>query len=295
MKPTKSGKMNLLFFLMMLATACLPNPSVAEGKTFEFPEMSGWKIPDPPQIFSPKTLYEYIDGAADLYLSYEFQDLNMAEYRNEQKTAVTIEIYRHKNPTQAFGIYSQERLENAKFLDIGAQGYQEPTVLNFVTGPYYVKMNGYKTGAEDEKIMLTFARKMEELLGGKSSLPAILSSFPEEGKRKSTEKFIAKNFLGYSYLHSGFTADYELSGKKFKIFVIEGRDGADCRGMLEKYLAQTKSPAKPAEGTAYRLKDRYHGDVDLFWKGNRIWGILALDDPDLQSKYLKQFEKLVSK
>ncbi len=292
MEQKKIRRMALLLLLLLLEAAFLPGTPVAEGKSFTFPEVSGWKIPDPPQIFSPKNLYEYIDGAADLYLSYDFQDLNMAEYRNEQKAAVTIEIYRHKNPTQAFGIYSQERLENAKFLDIGAQAYQEPTVLNFLTGPYYVKMNGYKTGAEDEKIMLTFARKIEELLGGKSPLPAVLSLFPEEGKKKSTEKFIARNFLGYSYLHSGFTADYDVAGKKFKIFIIEGRDGADCRGMVEKYLAQTKNTAKAIEGTAYRLKDRYHGGVDLFWKGNRIWGILALDDPDLQSKYLKQFEKI---
>lgn len=264
-----------------------------EGKTFVFPEMSGWKIPEKPQLFSPATLYEYINGAADLYLSYEFQDLNVAEYRDEKKAAVTIEIYRHKNPTQAFGIYSQERLANAKLLDLGAQGYQEPMVLNFVAGPYYVKINGYNTGAEDEKTMLTFGRKVEEMLGEKNSLPGILSFFPQEGKKKNTEKFIFKNFLGYSFFHSGFTADYERSGKKFKIFVIEGNDQGDCRSMMEKYLKQTGNEGKKASEGAYRLKDHYHGEVDLLWKGKLIWGILDLEDPGLRSQYLKQFEDIV--
>jgi len=295
MKRFESRKIrrNLFIFFWALGAILLGGAPMLEGKTFVFPEMSGWKIPEKPQLFSPVTLYEYINGAADLYLSYEFQDLNMAEYRDEKKASVTVEIYRHENPTQAFGIYSQERLANAKFLDIGTQGYQEPMVLNFVTGPYYVKINGYNTGAEDEQTMLTFGRKVEEILGEKTSLPGILSSFPPEGKKKNTEKFISKNFLGYSFFHSGFTADYERSGKKFKIFVIEGNDPEDCRSMMEKYLKQTGNQGKKASEGAFRLKDHYHGEVDLFWKGKFIWGILDLGDPTLRSQYLKEFEGMV--
>jgi hypothetical protein len=203
---------------------------------------------------------------------------------------VTVEVYRHSDSIQAFGIYSQERLPNTRFLDIGAQGYQEPNVLNFVAGPYYVKISGYSTGREDERTMLAFGRKMEGILGGRSALPKILSSFPREGMKKNTEKFVSKDFLGYSYLHSGYTADYEVGGKKFKIFVIEGKDAEDCRRMMEKYLKQTGNEGKTVSEEAYRLKDRYHGDVDLFWKGRLIWGILDLNDPELRSKFLKAIE-----
>ena len=203
---------------------------------------------------------------------------------------MTVEVYRHGDATQAFGIYSQERLANARFLDIGAQGYQEPNVLNFMSGPYYVKISGYSTGVEDERTLLAFGRKMEGILGGKSALPKILSSFPREGMKKNTEKFVSKDFLGYSYLHSGYTADYEVGDKKFKIFVIEGKDAEDCRGMMEKYLNQTGNEGKAVSEGPYRLKDRYHGDIDLFWKGRLIWGIVDLNDPEIRSKFLKAFE-----
>ena len=263
---------------------------MGEEKTLVFPQVDGWKQDGEPQVFFPRTLYEYINGAADLYLTYEFQDLNVMEYKGGGKAAVTVEVYRHGDSSQAFGIYSQERLANARFLDIGAQGYQEPNVLNFVAGPYYVKINGYNTGAEDERTMLAFGRKMEGIQGGRSPLPKTLSSFPREGMKKNTEKFVSKDFLGYSYLHSGYTADYEVGDKKFKIFVIEGKDAGDCRGMMEKYLKQTENEGKTVSEGAYRLKDRYHGDVDLFWKGRLIWGILDLNDPELQSKFLKAIE-----
>jgi hypothetical protein len=281
----------LLFFLScVLGCTILTGGTMLEGKTLVFPEMNGWKQDGKTQVFSPRTLYEYINGAADLYLAYEFRDLQVAEYKGEKKAGVTVEVYRHKDPTQAFGIYSQERLANAKFVDLGAQGYHEPNVLNFLTGPYYVKINGFNTGEDDEKILLPFAKKVEETLGGKTSLPPILSSFPAEGKKKNTEKFISKNFLGYSFFHSGYTADYEVAGKKFKIFVIEGKDLEDCRGMMERYLKQTGREGKQASEGSHQLKDPYHGEVDIFWKGKFIWGILDLNDPNLRSQYLQKLK-----
>jgi len=123
--------------------------------------------------------------------------------------------------------------------------------------------------------------------------PDILSSFPQEGRKENSEKFVSKNFLGYSFFHSGFTADYEVSGKTFKIFIVEGKDQDGCRGMIENYLKQTGYQGEAAEGL-YRLKDPYHGELDLFWKGRFIWGILGLDDPGLRSKYLKEVGDRVS-
>jgi len=291
----KKGLIYLFLLFLCLGGNNLRGSSRAEAKDFVFPEVSGWKKAKLPLVFSPDKLYEYINGAADLYLRYEFQELKVAEYQDEKKAFVTVEIYRHKTPLSAFGVYSQERLANAKFLDIGAQGYREPAFLNFLTGPYYVKISGYNTGLDDEKILLTFARKIEEILGVKTSLPAILSAFPPEGKKKNSEKFISKDFLGYSFFHSGYTADYELSGKKFKIFVIEGKNPVDCRQMMENYLKQTGMQPKKAEEGAFRLKDPFQGEVDLFWKGKFIWGILDLDDPGLRSRYLRILEDFFKK
>jgi hypothetical protein len=293
----KKGRL-IVFFLfayLIFRIADPPTVLVSDWGGFKFPEVTGWKQSVEIQTFTPKTLFEYINGAADLYIMYDFQELKVAEYKNEKKASVIVDVYRHKTPTHAFGIYSQERLSNANFLDIGAQGYIEQNILNFLTGPYYVMINSYNTGAEDREILLTFAKKVAENLGEKGSLPSILSSFPEEGKKKNSEKFINKNFLGYSFLHSAFTADYELSGKKFKLFVIEGADGNDCRGMVQKYLQQTKTPEKNIVESHYTIADPYHGEIELHWQGKYIWGILSLNDPPLRSKYLKLFKEGLEK
>jgi hypothetical protein len=257
--------------------------------------VTGWKQSGDIQTFSPKNLFEYINGAADLYLSYDFQELQVAEYQNEKKASVTIEVYRHKTPIYAFGIYSQERLSDANFLDIGAQGYSETDILNFVSGNYYVKMSSFKTGPEDQEVLSTFARKVVENLGEKGSLPSILSAFPKEGKRENSEKFVSIKFLGYSFLYTAFTADYDLSGKKFKLFIIEGVDQKECRAMIEKYLQQTGKPKKDIIEGRYTIADPYHGEMELHWQGRYIWGILNLNDPPLRSTYLRLFGEELKK
>jgi hypothetical protein len=266
-----------------------------EAKDFKFPEITEWKQSGEIQTFVPKTLYEYINGAADLYLAYDFVELKVAEYQNDKKASVTIDVYRHKNIIYAFGIVSQERLPNANYINVGVQGYIESNVLNFLIGPYYVKISSYNTGVEDQKILLTFAKKVSENLGERGILPSILSSFPEEGKKKNSEKFIARNFLGYSFLHSAFTADYELSGTKFRLFVIEGGDQNDCPNMIQEYLPHTGNLQTRIEEGHFTVKDPYHGEIDFYWKGRYIWGALNLDEPTIRSEYLKLFEDSLQK
>jgi hypothetical protein len=269
--------------------------SNSDGKTSTFPEVTGWRQSGEIQTFTPKTLFEYINGAADLYLAYDFQELKVAEYSNEKKASVILEVYRHKTSIHAFGIYSQERLSDANFLDIGVQAYIENNVLNFLNGSYYVKINSYNTGAEDQEILIAFARKVSETLGERGTLPSILSSFPVEGKKKNSEKFINKNFLGYSFLHSAFTADYELPGTKFKLFVIEPAEKTECKNMIQKYVEQTGKTEKNVTEGRYLIPDPHHGEIELHWQGAYLWGILNLNNPDLRSKYLRLFEEGLQK
>jgi hypothetical protein len=267
----------------------------SQAADFKFPSVSGWKQVGEIQRFDPNTLYEYINGGADLYLAYDFEELKVAEYQNDQKAAVTVDIYRHRSPTHAFGIYSQERFPGANFIDVGVQGYLEKHALNFLFGSTYVKITGYDTGTEDQTFLLAFAKAVAGNLGEKGAFPSIVTAFPAEGKVKNSEKFIARKFLGYPFLHSAFSADYDHSGKDFKLFIIEGKDQADCRDMVEKYLEQLGMKDKTVAEGQYTLSDAYHGEIDLHWRGARIWGILDLGDPGLRAKYSKRFEEELQK
>ena len=263
----------------------------SQAADFKFPSVSSWKQVGEVQRFDPNTLYEYINGGADLYLAYDFEELKVAEYQNDKKAAVTVEVYRHRTPTHAFGIYSQERYPGANFIEVGVQGYLEKQALNFLFGSTYVKIASFDAGPEDQTILLAFAKAVAGNLGEKGAFPSIVTAFPADGKVKNSEKFMARKFLGYPFLHSAFSAEYDVSGKNFRLFIIEGKDQTDCRDMVEKYLEQLGMKDKTVAEGQYTLSDAYHGEIDLHWRGARIWGILDLGDPGLRTKYSKLFEE----
>jgi hypothetical protein len=275
---------------LVLGVLLLPVSSPA-ARELRFPDIPGWKPSSEIQTFSPKTLYEYINGAADLYLASDFEELKVAEYGNGKKASVVVEAYRHRTPRDAFGIYSQERPPEGNFISIGAQGYIDKNILNFICGSYYVKLNSFDTGAEDREILQAIAKKVADSLGEKGGLPPLLSAFPPDGKKRNSEKYLTRNFLGYAFFNSAYSADYEVAGKTFKLFLIEAADKNESKSTIQKYLRQVKTTEREVTEGRYTVSDPHHGVIDLFWKGAYIWGAVDLADADLRSKVLKAFEE----
>jgi hypothetical protein len=241
-----------------------------------FPDIPGIpKLEEAPLTYS----YEYINGAAELYLLYGFQTVLVQEYETPQEQVVTIEIYRHDTPYDAFGIYSQERHRESHFLDIGAQGYYEDGWLNFVKGCYYVVMRSYGFEEAAEALLTPAAQQIAHELDGSSELPEILVYFPDKGRIPHSEQFIPQGFLGYPFFNSVFTADYELPEHTFTLFFIKGKDQQDCEAMLSAYLAALNAEEAGLEEGHHTFDDPYHGEISLTWRGNLMWGITGSDDP----------------
>jgi len=286
----KRTLLHSIFGGMFLSLALLPFSAYPQPSPSLFPEVNGWKKIENVQVYSPESLYDYINGAADLYLTYDFKELKVGEFNRGDRASVIVEIYRHGSAANAFGIYSQERLANADFLDIGSQGYYEEKVLNFLCGSYYVKISSSGISGDDRNILVRFAEGTAQKLAGEKGFPPLLQAFPEEGRVKNTEKFIAKNFLGYSFFSSAFTADYQLADQKFKLFIMEASSREDARSRLQRYFQQLKRLQEDPAEKKYEISDPYHGNFGLFLKGKYFGGILNLPPSGLREKILSTLE-----
>lgn len=254
-------------------------------KTF-FPQLEGWTQKGNIDAYTPDNLYEYIDGAADVFLSYDFQELVSASFESNPKGSFTVDIYRHNNAKNGFGIYSQEKPAKGPFISIGAQGYYEKGVLNFLAGCYYVKISGFDLEDKDETILKEAGQQIAQKIQGDNRLPLprTLECFPTEEKIEHSERYIAQDYLGHSFLNSAFTADYEKEGRKIQVFIIETDDEKGARKILEDYLTFVKSKGMTVEENPgkdfYRFQDPYYrtnGSMNLKQKGNYLWGLFYND------------------
>src|SRR5512137_1524240 len=111
----------LVAALLIWAAASLP----AQKNEPQFPSVAGWKLAVEETVYTPNNLWDVIDGAADLFLEYNFVDLHIARYQQTADLEIKVELYRHKSSVDAFGIYSQERYPDYHFIDLGTQGYAD--------------------------------------------------------------------------------------------------------------------------------------------------------------------------
>ncbi len=237
-----------------------------------FPAVEGWGRPDSPRVYTRETLYELIDGAADVYLTFDF-DRVTAGYYTRGDTTVTVEIYSFASERDAYGIYSLERTPSVEFLPIGIQGYYAETVVNCVIGRSYIKCTSFQLGAQERTVLTKIAESMARALGGTTARPRLFSCFPAAGLVRNSERFVAANFLGYPFLHSAYIADYQTDSAAFQLFILEAKDTADCGAMWRAYAAQAGDTG--ASSGAMTVADPYQGSLSLTVSGSVIIGIIG--------------------
>ena len=259
-----------------------------------FPGIKGWEVTIDKTVYGKLNLWEYINGAADLYLSYDFENLHIAEYMNKKDQSVKVEIYKHSSAENAFGIYTAERMIDYNFIDIGVQGYIEPDALNFLTGEYYVKMMSSGMISVEQEALLSMAEEINNALDSDKKWPDVIDLFPADGKIANSENFIARDFLGYSFFHSAFTADYHVQ-EKFKLFIIKLENEADAQKMFESYTSLINKDKITRSDDIYVINDFFNGKIILSVRYNYIIGIVNTENEELAVGYLnKAIAKLVS-
>ncbi len=250
------------------------------------PELEGFKKTTNYPVFKPENLWDFIDGAADTYLAYGFVDLHVAEYKKGKNT-IKLEAYKHNDNIMAFGIYSSERSPSFRFMNLGAQGYIAEGAINFYKGNFYIKIRTYSKSEKTLQSAEKLAVKVDNLISGESKMPAMLSKFPEIGKKKNEETFINESVLGHKFLNKAFKADYQVGSDNFSIFILENNSPEETRKTVDAYLKATGQDASDSGSGKYVLADGYNGTVFLAWKDNQVVIIsgLSKDQSAIADKY----------
>jgi hypothetical protein len=255
------------------------------------PDLRGFKKTTSYPVYLPDNLWDFINGAADTYLAYGFVDLHVAEYK-KGKNVIKLEIYRHSDNTNAFGIYSTERSPAFHYVNLGSQGYIADGAINFFKDSYYIKIRTNSKNESTLKSAESLANEVNDLIQGDSKMPSALSLFPATGKKAYTETYINESVLGHTFLNKAYKADYESGTDIFSIFLMESTP-KETQKTVEAYLAATGTEATDAEIGKYMLKDGYNGTIFLAWKGNRVVILsgLSIDQSNVADKYISEIFK----
>ncbi len=70
--------------------------------------VGNWTRPESPKLINAKNIFDYMDGAGELYIAYRFDRLESYEYQAEIQKEILVELYFMETSDDAFGLLSMD-------------------------------------------------------------------------------------------------------------------------------------------------------------------------------------------
>jgi len=139
-----------------------PEISVAEV------DISGWHQEYEPEIFVGDSLFELINGGAEVYHRFGFVQALATQYADDTGRSISLEVFEMKDAVGAGGIYSDKIGGSGEPLQIGDEAAGEDYYLNFRSGRFLVTITGFDSEPKSKEGILLLARAVATQLGGES-------------------------------------------------------------------------------------------------------------------------------
>jgi hypothetical protein len=235
------------------------------------PDVEKWRKPTAKEVFDPDHLFDRINGAAPLFIENGFREMTACDYTKEEDY-ITVQVYRHATPEDAFGMYASERSSDLTFYKIGGEAHGNQNSMFFFAGRLYVKIRSNSSDNDAGNAIRQIAETIAEKAAPNVDYPAMMKVFPEENKIPHTEAYITSNYIGHEFLNKVYVCQYKQQGLIYQLFVMDAGSDKAAKDILDKYFTFTKQPLDFREGLLL-INDRYNGEIPCLWKGRYLIGI----------------------
>ncbi len=140
--------------------------------------VEGWTPREPDKIYTPETLYDYIDGGAELYLSYGMKEV-ISRIIVEGENEIRIEIFDMSEPKNAFGVFTHTRTTDENQYGQGSQYF--PGAQIFWKGKYYIALTANDENESIVSAIKDIASDIDAKITSAGEIPAIVNLLPKEG------------------------------------------------------------------------------------------------------------------
>jgi hypothetical protein len=239
----------LIAFVVLVGglAGCGGGKSPAVSKQVEmgklFPTVAGWTVSEAVQTYDHDHLYNLVDGQADSFFVYGFEQVATGRYQNEAGVRLSAEIWRLATPADAYGLFSAGRAGAPAVL--GNEADTDPGLrVAFWQDRYFVSLSVDQ--AVPEATLLEFGQGIATALPKGGETPTIVGRLPAGGLVDRSAIFFheemsiqmeiwlgGENLLGLSHDTNGVVGHYKLGEANAWLMLIEYPKADQTAGPLE--------------------------------------------------------------
>jgi len=248
------------------------------GQESGFPDVDGWTRSGEISTYDADNLWEYINGAAELFVEYDVQTCMTADL-TAGDLAVTVDLYDMGTPLNAYGVFKREHPAPGTSIPGAAEvAIAPPYQALLFKGSTYAKVNaieGELTAESGRELLEALARS----LPGEADYPRELELLPKHGIVAGSEGYTRRAFLGLTELSRCLYADYVgMDGQTWEGFVMLPPAGSTVDAVWAALANQWDSTEDDGRTVLYKQVP-YRGLVGVVRSDQSILGVSGAPDP----------------
>jgi hypothetical protein len=261
-------------------------PSQSKEPSMPLPStVSSWVRSDTVQTVTDKTIFDYMDGAGELYLGYRFDRLDVSTYRMPGQDDIVVERYFMKSPDDAFGLLSLDWSGEPAPLAGTDRDRAWPAsvprtralyssgLLRLWSGCVYARIMAYRETPPAREAVFALGRACVTE-GDSSAVPAWMQSPPETlpgawTLEKDQVRFLRTHlvlnsvlFLGYDNL-LGLDLSDEVAAGRYRLLRAEPGDSAAAPTAVSHLIAVRYASASAAGRALSEFHRLYYPESPL--------------------------------
>ena len=212
------------------------------------PEQVGaLRVVEEDAVYDRETLYDYMNGGAEVYLSYDFRDVRVRRFVGPSGDEVVLDVYDMGSSAEAFGVFSTS-VEDPE-VGIGQGSEYGAGLLKFWKGSYFVSVLNMGVDEETDALLLDIGKAVEAAISSTGPMPELMSSLPSEGldERETSffhsdvvlnnRYFIAmENVLQLTDETNCVFGEYGNAGENGKLLIVEYGNDAWAEEAFDEFL-----------------------------------------------------------
>lgn len=141
-------------------------------------EVQGWRAVADPSPYNTKTIFQYMNGAAELYLAFNFRELKNTRFEKPGNPSIIVEVYEMGSPEDAYGVFTFEQQDPE--VGIGQGSEFGGGLLRFWKGRNFVTIFGEEPGSDIDEAILILGRRISATITDSGNPPKILGYLPDK-------------------------------------------------------------------------------------------------------------------
>ena len=190
-----------------------------------------WTAQEKDGTYDRETIFDYIDGAGEVYRAYNMQGCLSRSYTAAGKPTIVLDIFDMGSSRDAFGVFTHDR--DGKPLEVGQEGLYREGWLSFWKGRFFVSVYMERETVAAKEAAFRLARAVDSIIGKEGPKPPILRRLPSKGLQDQSIRYLHHpmllNYHYYLYdenlLNLGqetdvLLASYRRDGKRARLLLV---------------------------------------------------------------------------